>query len=229
MWIIEKIYNVSVLFAILPGLFAIYKWKYFNLSLIFIGLQAIRGMVMGPLSLYLSSQNLNNSFLYFLSPCLDIILVSLMAYSILGFPKPVKYFISAICILFIVCMTLNNFFGMSLFKPYLSTFESIFVIILLGLMLRHVLINYKTGNYKKVLVWLIMAMFIGNLFSVLLSSFSGAIQSYSNELQQALWFSISPLIIIITSIMKMLGFSLLQKKVKGNQLVSDSFKEIIAT
>ena len=81
-YIIEWAYNISIGTAIIPVIVAIFKAKFFNFPLKIATINAVRVFIISWLALYFSFMNHNNQFFFYLGPCLDIILVSLLTMAI---------------------------------------------------------------------------------------------------------------------------------------------------
>lgn len=212
--IIEWAYNISIGTAIIPVIAVIFKWRYLNFPLKITAIQAFRGLIFGLVSLYYANVGDSHRYLYYLSPCLDIILVSLLAVAIFDFKKELNWGLALICTIFIIVVTNDYFTTKSPISSYLSTAETIFVIIISIFLLRKVVITYKSSTYKRSLIWIISAMLIMNLFSILISILMEKISAYSNDFMQLSWYLSSPLFIVITNLMVAYGFYIIRNKVR---------------
>ncbi len=218
--LIEQVYNASVLFFIIPSLVALFKWKYFDNNIKLASLNIIRGCIISCLALFLASKNYNNQFVFFISPCLDIALVSLLAVNVLNVSKIFKIIISIVCLAFIAIMIFEYFQVSHPRYGVLTSFETIFVIFLTSIMLRKVILFYKSGMYKKVLLALLFSTLISNLFSVLYTSFSRTITEYSSTVLQVSVYLSAPFISVITNLMCVYAFYLIQHKMKEPQIIN---------
>jgi hypothetical protein len=213
--IIEWAYNISVCSSIIPVIAAIFRWKYFNFPLKIAATQALRGLVFSSLGLYFASIGDSHRFLYFLSPCLDIILVSLFAIGIFDFKKEIKWGLALLCLIFIGLLANDYLTTNNPISSNLSTAETIAVIIVSIIMLRKVVLQYKSSVYKQSLIWVISALLIGNLFSILIITLRQSFAAYSTDLMQFWWYLASPFFIVITRLMVAYGFYIIRNKVKN--------------
>ncbi len=213
-YIIEWAYNISIGTAIIPAIAAIFRGKFLNFPLKIAAINIIRTLILGVLGLYFSFINHNNQFLFYLSPCLDIILISLLTISIFDLGKELKWVLTLLCVIFISLMIKDYLTSKTLLNSYLSSAETVFVIIISILMLRKVVLTYKSSTYKRSLIWILSALLIMNLYSILISTLMEKISTYSNELMQFYWYLSSPLFIVITNLMVAYGFYIIRNKVK---------------
>lgn len=212
--IIEWVYDISVSTAIIPAIVAIFRWKFFNFPLKIVGIYQLRALIQGSVGLYLSYTNHSNRLLYHISPCLDIILISLLFVAILDVRKEIKWVFALVCVIFIAFMindylNTKNFIGSNL-----TSSETVFVIILLILMLRKIVLTYKSSTYKRSLIWILSALLISNLFSILISTLMEVFSAYSTNLMQLSWYLSSFIFTIITNLMVAYGFYIIDSKVK---------------
>lgn len=213
-YIIEEAFNLSVVTAIIPVIVAIFRWFFFNSTLKIAAIIAFRALIFVSISLYFYYSSQSNRFVYYLSPCLDILLVSLLLISIFSFKKELKFALALICVVFIGLMINDYLTTKTLISSYLSSSETIFVIIVSILMLRKVALTYKSSTYKRSLIWILSALLISNLFSILISTLMEKISSYSNKLLELSWYLSSPLFIVTTNLMVAYGFYIIRNKVK---------------
>jgi uncharacterized membrane protein len=211
---IERIYDLSLISYAIPVIVAIFRWKFFNLPMKIAAINALRALIIISFGLYLSYTNHNNQFLFYLSPCLDIILISLLAVAIFDFRKELNWVLTLLCVIFIGLMINDYLTSKTLLSSLLSTVETIFVIILLILMLRKVVLTFKSSTYKRSLIWIFAALLIMNLFSILISTLMETFSEYSNKFMQLSWYLSSPLFIVITNLMVAYGFYIIDYKVK---------------
>ncbi len=212
--IIEWAYNISIGTAIIPVIVAIFRWKFFNFPLKIATYNVIRAFIISWIAFYFSNIEHSQQLLYHLSPCLDIILVSLLTISIFDLGKELKWVLALLCIIFI-CLMINDFLTTkNLISSYMSSAETIFVIIVSILMLRKIVLTYKSSTYKRSLIWIISALLIMNLFSILISTLMEKLSAYSTDFMQLCWYLSSPLFIVITNLMVAYGFYIIRNKVK---------------
>jgi hypothetical protein len=212
--IIEWAYNISVGTAIIPVIVAIFRWKLSNRPLKIATLNAIRGFLISSIGLYLSSTNFSNRLLYHISPCLDIILISILFVAIFDVSKEIKWGLALVCVIFMAFMIHDYLNTKNFIGSYLTSFETVFVIIFLILMLRKVVLTYKSSTYKRSLIWILSALLISNLFSILISTLMESFSAYSTKLMQFSWYISSFLFVIITNLMVAYGFYIIDYKVK---------------
>jgi hypothetical protein len=212
--IIDWAYNLSVLTLTIPVITAIFRWKFLNFSLKMAAINAIRMLMLGMIGLYFYYSGQSNRVIFYLSTCLDIVLVSLLYTSIFDLRKEIRWGLRLLCIIFIGLMINDYLITKTLISSYLSTTETVFVIIVSILMLRKVALEYKSGTYKRSLIWIISALLIMNLFSILISTLMEKMATYSNDFMQLCWYLSSPLFIIITNLMVAYGFYIIRNKVR---------------
>ncbi len=212
--IFEWAYNLSVVTLIIPVIAAIFRWKFLNFSLKIAAINIIKMLIISTIGLYFYYTGESNRLLYSISTCLDIILVSLLLLSIFNFKKVLKWGLVSLCIIFIGLMIKDYFNTKTLLSSYLTTAETIFVIIASILMLRKVALTYKSSSYKRSLIWILSALLIMNLFSILISTLMEKMLSYSNEFMQFCLYLSSPLFIVITNLMVAYGFYIIRNKVR---------------
>jgi hypothetical protein len=212
--IIEWTYNISIGTAIIPVIVVIFRGIFFNFPLKIVAIHAIRAFSISWIALYLSYTNHSNQFLFYLSTCLDIILISLIAVAIFDFRTVIKWVLALICIIFIGLMIKDYLTSKTLLNSYLSTTETIFVIIISIFMLRKVVLTYKSSIYKRSLIWIISALLISNLSAILIPTLMEKISAYSTELMQLSWYLFYSLFIVITNLMVAYGFYIIRNKVR---------------
>jgi hypothetical protein len=212
--IIDWAYNISVLTHIIPVIAAIFRWKFLNFSLKIVAVNIIKVFIISTIGLYFYYTGESNRLLYSISPCLDIILVSLLLLSIFNFKKMFIWILALLCVIFISSMINDYFTTKTLLSSYLSTAETVFVIIASILMLRKVVLTYKSSTYKRSLIWIISALLIINLFSILISTLMEKMSAYSNEFMHLLLYLSSPLFIVTTNLMVAYGFYIIRNKVR---------------
>jgi hypothetical protein len=212
--IIEWAYNLSVGTILIPVIVAIFRWKYFNFPLKMVAINYLRGLILGSLSLYYAKIGHSQQLLYSLGTCIDIILVFLTAQYVLNFRKDLKLILTFFCIIFLGLMINDYITTNALFSSYLLNAETIFVIIVSILMLRKVALTYKSNTYKRSLIWILSAVLISNLFSILLQTLMEKMSAYSNDLMQLSWYLSSPLFMVITNLMVAYGFYIIRNKVR---------------
>ena len=215
--IIEWAYNISVCTTIIPAIAAIFRWKFFNFPLKIAAVHTIRGFVISSIGLYFSYINHSNRLLYHISPCLDIILISLLFIAIFDVRKEIKWVLALLCAIFIAFM-INDYLNTKNFiGSYLTTAETVFVIILLIFMLRKIVLTYKSNTYKRSLIWILSALLISNLFAILIQTLMESFSAYSTKFMQFSWYISSFLFVIITNLMVAYGFYIIDYKVKEKQ------------
>ena len=212
--IIEKSYDLSLISHFIPVIVAIFRWKYFNFLLKVAAINFLKVLIISLLGFYSSHINDNHRYLYYLSPCLDIILVSLISVAIFDFKKELNWGLALICTIFIVVVTNDYFTTKGQISSYLSTAETGFVIIISILMLRKVALTYKSSVYKRSVIWILSALLISNLFAILIQTLMEKMLAYSTDFMQLYWYLSSPLFIIITNLMVAYGFYIIRNKVK---------------
>jgi hypothetical protein len=212
--LIERAYDLSLFSNLIPCMVAISKWKSCNFPLKIVAIQSFRTLLFVLISRYYGSIDDSHRGLYYLSPCLDIILVSLLAVTIFDFKKELRWYFALICIIFIALVTNNYFTTTSPISNYFSTGETIFVVIISILILRKVTLTYKSSTYKRSLIWIISALLIMNLFSILISTLMEKMSAYSTDFMQLCWYLSSPLFIVITNLMSTYGFYIIRNKVR---------------
>ena len=212
--IIEWAYDISVFAVIIPAVIAIFRWKFFNFPMKIAGLGAFRALIQGSISQYFAYTEHSQRLLYHISPCLDIILISLLTLAIFDFRKELKWGLSLLCVVFIGLMINDYVTSKTLMSSNLTTAETVFVIIVSILMLRKVVLQYKSSTYKRSLVWILSALLIGNLFSVLFSTLMETISAYSAELMQFSWYSLAAFSGFLNNFMVAYGFYIIDYKVK---------------
>lgn len=213
-YIIERAYNFSVITLIIPLITAIFRWKFFNLSLKLAAIQALRIFIFGLLSLYYANIGDSHRYLYYLSPCLDIILVSSLVVSIFNFRKEINWGWALLCVIYIALVNNDFFTTKNPINSYLTSAETVFVIFASILMLRKVVLTYKSSTYKRSLIWIISALLISNLFAILLQMLMEKFSAYSTDLMQLYWYLSSPLFMVITNLMVAYGFYIIRNKVR---------------
>jgi hypothetical protein len=213
-YIIEWAYNISIGTAIVPVIAAIFRGKFFNFPLKIAAINTIRIFIISWLALYFSFINHNNQFFFYIGPCFDIILVSLLTISIFDLGKVFKWVLASFCVVFISLMINDYLTSKTLLNSYLSTAETIFVIIVSILMLRKVLLTYRSSTYKRSLIWVISALLIINLSAILIPTLMEKFAAYSTELMQLSWYLFYSFFIIITNLMVAYGFYIIRNKVK---------------
>jgi hypothetical protein len=213
-YIIEWAYNISIGTAIVPVIVAIFRGKFFNFPLKIATINAIRVFIISWMALYFSFMNHNNQFFFYIGPCLDIILVSLLTISIFDLRKELKWILTLLCVIFISLMIKDYLTSKTLLNSYLSTAETIFVIIVSILMLRKVVLTYKSSTYKRSLIWILSALLIINLSAILIPTLMEKFAAYSTELMQLSWYLFYSLFIIITNLMVAYGFYIIRNKVR---------------
>lgn len=213
-YIIEWAYNFSVVTLIIPVIAAFFKWNFLNFSLKLAAVQAIRILIVGLLSLYYANIEHSQRLLYHVSPCLDIILVSLLIATIFDFKNQFKWSLALLCITFIVLVINDYLTTKALISSYLSTAETIFVIIASILMLRKVVLTYRSSTYKRSLIWILSALLISNLCGILIPILMEKISAYSTDLMQLSWYLFYSLFNVITNLMVAYGFYIIRNKVR---------------
>jgi hypothetical protein len=213
-YIIEWAFNISVGTSIFPFIVAIFRWKFINFPLKIVAINTLKVFIFGAIGLYFSYTNHNNQLLFYISPCLDIILLSLLFVSIFDVRKEIKWAFALLCVIFIGLMINDYLTSKTLLSSFLSTAETLFVIIVSILMLRKVILQYKSSIYKRSLIWILSALLIINLFSILISTLMETFSEYSNKFMQLSWYLSSPLFIVITNLMVAYGFYIIDYKVK---------------
>jgi hypothetical protein len=213
-YVIEWAYNISIGTAIVPVIVAILRWKFLNFPLKIVTSNVVKVFIISWIAFYFSNIEHSQRLLYHISPCLDIILISLITVTILDFRKEIQWVLAFLCVIFIGLMINDYITSKTLLNSYLSTAETIFVSILLILMLRKVALTYKSSTYKRSLIWIISALLIMNLFSILISTLMEKMSAYSTDFMQLCWYLSSPLFIVITNLMVAYGFYIIRNKVK---------------
>jgi hypothetical protein len=213
-YIVEWAYNVSIITAIIPVIAAIFRGKFFNFPLKIAAINAIKSFSISWLALYFSFINHSNQFFFYLSPCLDIILVSLLTMAIFDLEKELKWVLALLCVIFIG-LTINDYLSSkTLLNSYLLATETIFVIFVSILMLRKVVLTYRSSTYKRSLIWILSALLIINLSAILIPTLMEKISAFSTDLMQHLWYLFYTLFIIITNLMVAYGFYIIRNKVR---------------
>ncbi len=212
--IIEWVYNISVITTIIPVIVAIFRWKFFDFTLKIAAIHALKNFLVSSIGLYFSSMNESHRALYFVSLCLDIMLVSLFAVSIFDFKKEIKWCLALLCAIFIGLVINDYLTTNNPISSNLSTAETIAVIIVSIIMLRKVILQYKSSVYKQSLIWVISALLIGNLYSILIITLRQSFAAYSTDFMQFWWYLASPFFIVITRLMIAYGFYIIYYKVK---------------
>ena len=213
-YLIEKAYDISLISHFIPVIVAIFRLRFFNLFLKIATVNFTKVLIVSMLGLYFSYTKQNNQFLFYLSPCLDIILLSLLFVSIFDFRKEIKWALALLCVIFIAFMIKDYLTSKTLLSSFLTTAETVFVIILLVLMLRKVMLQYKSNTYKRSLIWILSALLISNLFSILISTLMESFAAYSTKFMEFSWYISSFLFTIITNLMVAYGFYIIRSKVK---------------
>ncbi len=213
--IIERAYDLSLISHAIPSIVVVFRWKYFNFPLKITAINAVRTLLITALAYYFSYSNHNNQFFFYLSPCIDIILVSLLFHAIFNFRQEMKWGLALLCVIFVGLMIKDYLTTKTLISSYLTTVEAMFVIIVSILLLRKIVLEYKSSTYKKALIWIVSALLIINLFSILISTLMGIIFAYSSNLLKLSWYLSSPLFIVITNLMVAYGFYIIRHKVKN--------------
>jgi hypothetical protein len=213
-FILERLYDVSILTFVIPAILAVLRWKFFNFTLRIIAVNTFRALVISSGALIFYYTHYSNRVFYYASPCLDIILLSLVAASFFQ-NKKINIGLSGICAVFISLMIYDYFNSESMISTYLTSFETVYVIIILLVLLRKIILTFRSGTYKKSLIWLLVALLISNLFSMLVISFNQIVLDYSSELLRFSWYLSSPTIIIITNLMTSYGFFIVKHPVKS--------------
>lgn len=214
LYIINRAFDISLITYAIPIIIAIFGWKFYNYPLKLAIINTIRTAIVAAIGLYFYYTNQSNKILYTVSPCFDIILVSLLFVAVFDLKKELKWILAIICTIFSVLMFYDYFASKNLTSTYLATFETAFVIILSIIMLRKVVLNYKSGTYKRSLTWILSALLVINIFAILSTSLTQTILAYSNKLLHLYWYLFSPLFIIITNLMVAYGFYIIRYKVK---------------
>jgi hypothetical protein len=212
--IIDWAYNFSVVTLIIPVIVAVFRWKFLNFPLKITAINATRMLLLGMIGLYFYYSGQSNRLIYYLSTCIDIVLVSLLYASIFDLRKEMKWGLGLLCVIFIGLMANDYLTTKTLISSYLSSSETVFVIIVSILMLRKVALTYKSSPYKRSLIWIISALLIMNLYSILVSLLIEKMSAYSNDFMQLCWYLSSPVFIIITNLMSAYGFYIIRNKVK---------------
>jgi hypothetical protein len=213
-YLVEWAYNISIGTAIVPVIAAIFRGKYFNFPLKIAAINAVRIFIISWMALYFSFMNHNNQFFFYIGPCLDIILVSLLTISIFNLKKELKWALALLCVTFIA-LTINDYLSSkTLLNSYLLATETIFVIIVSILMLRKVVLTYKSSTYKRSLILVLSALLIINLSAILIPTLMEKISAFSTDLMQHLWYLFYTLFIIITNLMVAYGFYIIRNKVR---------------
>ena len=212
--VIEWAYNISVAVTIIPLMATIFKWKFFNFPLKIVGIYCLRSLIQSSMGLYLYYTDQSNRLLFYVSPSLDIILISLLTVSIFDFKNYLKLSLTLLCAIFIGLIVNDYLTTTTLISSYLSTAETVFVILVSVLMLRKIALQYKSSTYKRSLIWIISALLISNLFSILITTLNQKIMGYSNDLLHFLWYLSSPFFIVITNLMVAYGFYIIRNKVR---------------
>jgi hypothetical protein len=213
-YIIEWAYNISIATAIIPVMVAIFRWNFLNLSLKIAATNAIKAFIVSWIAFYFSNIEHNQRLLYYISPCIDIILVSLLVITIFIFEEKLKWCLVLLCFIFIGLMINDYLTTTTLISSYLSSAETIFVIIISIFMLRKVVLTYKSSTYKRSLIWIISALLISNLSAILIPTLMEKISAYSTELMQLSWYLFYSLFIVITNLMVAYGFYIIRNKVR---------------
>jgi hypothetical protein len=213
-YIVEWAYNISIGTAIIPVIVAIFRGKFFNFPLKIATFNAVRVLIISWLALYFSFINHSNQFFFYIGPCLDIILVCLLTISIFDLGKEFKWILTLLCVIFISLMIKDYLTSKTVLNSYLSTAETIFVIIVSILMLRKVVLTYKSSTYKRSLIWIISALLIINLSAILIPTLMEKFNAYSTELMQLSWYLFYSLFIVTTNLMVAYGFYIIRNKVR---------------
>jgi hypothetical protein len=179
-----------------------------------VSINYLRGLILGALSLYYANIGHSQRLLYNLGTCLDIVLVSLLAVAIFDFRKELICGLALLCAIFITLMINDYVTTKTLISSYLSSAETVFVIIISILMLRKVVLTYKSSSYKHSLIWILFALLISNLSAILIPTLMEKISAYSTELMQLSWYLFYSFFIVITNLMVTYGFYIIRNKVK---------------
>lgn len=212
--VIEQAYNISLFSHVIPLVVVIFRLRFLNFSLKIASINVLRGFVITSIGLYFYYTNQSNRLLFYISPSLDIVLVSLLATAIFDFRKELKWGLALVCILFITLMIYDYLNSNTLLSSYLSTIETLFVIIISVFMLRKIALQYKSSIYKRSLIWIITALLVSNLFAFLIASLNEIIMGYSSKFLHFIWYLSSPLFIVITNLMVAYGFYIIRNKVR---------------
>lgn len=212
---IERVYDLSVFTMLIPAVAAAFKWRFFEFSLKLAAIHTFRGAIISLTALAFYYQNYTNRPLYYISSCLDIILMSLLVSYILN-KKKYSLLLFSIVIGFVLLMIYDYFNDKKelMINSVLMTFETVFVVAILLICLKKISDISAHPMYNRSMVWILSALIIGNLFSVLLSSFNQKVIDYSNDFFVFLWYLLSPIIIIATNAMLTYGISQITKTVK---------------
>jgi hypothetical protein len=214
--IAEKIYDFSIFTYLLPVVIAIWKWRFFNLPLKVLGLISVRALIITWLAMLFYYIKYDSRMLYYISPCTDIIMMSILFTTVYPNNKIIKYGLISICSFFILFMFYDFVFGNAKqqMNPYLTSFETLFVIVLLLIMFRKFIAVLAYNQFRKSMLWLLAALLIGNLFSILFTTFSNSIQSYSLDLYKFIIYITSPFILIMTNVFSVYGFYIVKKYIQ---------------
>jgi hypothetical protein len=134
--------------------------------------------------------------------------------AIFDLEKELKWVLALLCVIFIG-LTINDYLSSkTLLNSYLLATETIFVIFVSILMLRKVVLTYRSSTYKRSLIWIISALLIINLSAILIPTLMEKISAFSTDLMQHLWYLFYTLFIIITNLMVAYGFYIIRNKVR---------------
>jgi hypothetical protein len=213
-YVVEWAYNVSIATAIIPVMVAIFRWNFLNLSLKIAASNAIKAFIVSWIAFYFSNIEHNQRLLYYISPCIDIILVTSFVITIFILGEQLKWGLILLCFIFIGLMINDYLISRTLISSYLTSAETVFVIIVSILMLRKVVLTYKSSTYKRSLIWVLSALLIINLSAILIPTLMEKISAFSTDLMQHLWYLFYTLFIIITNLMVAYGFYIIRNKVR---------------
>lgn len=213
-YILERLYDISILTFLIPSIIAIFRWKFFNLHLKIIAVSTFRVLIISSIALFFNYIKYDNRFFYYLSPCLDILVISWLVASFYN-NKKLNIGLLLICVIYISLMIYDYFHSTSMISTYLTNSETLFVIIVLLILLRKIILSYKSGVYKRSLIFTLVALLIANLFSLLVVSFNQVMLDYSGELLRFCWYLSSPIIITLTNLLTAYGFFIIKHQIKG--------------
>ncbi|WP_149240162.1 hypothetical protein [Dyadobacter sp. 32] len=211
--VIEHIYDFSVVTTSFPAIISLLRWRNFDLILKIFAVHTWKGAVISIGALFFYYQGLSNRPFYYIDTCLDIALVSIIASLIVRSRSfYITTFVLSAGFILIMCYDYLHDKTDKLINTQLTSLESIYVIVVTLILLRLVSLRNGTERYKKSLIWLLSALVISNLFSLLVSSLNEVVQAHSNELFRFLWYVSSPLIIILTNFILIFGYLLPPKR-----------------
>lgn len=214
--IFEKLYYISIYTPVLALLLGLIYWRKISLIYKVILIKVLVSLTLPNLGNWLAANKINNHFLFYLSPCIDIIVMSFVFGKLINKPwlnKTLWIAISA----FLCAFTYDFFFvkERNFMSSYLTSIEGIVVILLL-LYYFFTLIYEKQELYLKRngMFWIGLGYLLTNVLSLLYTFFGTTLAKNMPDLFEFVEYAVFPIFSITGDILIAYGIFIASKQRK---------------